>query len=94
MILFCKLAILILGVPIEGPWIQGTLVKMMKRVKANIYPPGPKDTDEHDGLEVGEFFNGPDDFLNFFAKQHVKLINFLRKNKFVYWVPTTYLISK
>ena len=55
MILFCKLAILILGVPIEGPWIQGTLVKMMKRVKANIYPPGPKDTDEHDGLEVGEF---------------------------------------
>jgi len=40
------------GVPIEGPWIQGTLVKMMKRVKENIYPPGPKDTDEHDGLEV------------------------------------------
>ena len=27
----------------------------MKRVKENIYPPGPKDTDEHDGLEVGEF---------------------------------------
>ena len=52
---FCKLTILILGVPIEGPWIQGTLVKMMKRVKENIYPPGPKDTDEHDGLEVGEF---------------------------------------
>ena len=51
-----------LGVPIEGPWIQGTLVKMMKRVKENIYPPGPKDTDEHDGLEVGEFFNGPDNF--------------------------------
>ena len=49
------MAILILGVPIEGPWIQGTLVKMMKRVKENIYPPGPKDTDEHDGLEVGEF---------------------------------------
>ena len=47
-----------LGVPIEGPWIQGTLVKMMKRVKENIYPPGPKDTDEHDGLEVGKFFRG------------------------------------
>ena len=28
---------------------------MMKRVKENIYPPGPKDTDEHDGLEVGKF---------------------------------------
>ena len=55
----------------------------MKRVKENIYPPGPKDTDEHDGLEVGEFFNGPDNFLNFFAKQLVKWINFLRKNKVV-----------
>ena len=42
------------GKPIEGPWIQGTLVKMMKRHEQNIYPPGPKDTDEHDGLEVGK----------------------------------------
>jgi len=40
------------GTPIEGPWIQGTLLKMLKRVENNIYPPGPKDTDEHDGLEV------------------------------------------
>ena len=55
LIFFILLTIIFLGVPIEGPWIQGTLVKMMKRVKANIYPPGPRDTDEHDGLEVGEF---------------------------------------
>ena len=42
------------GTPIEGPWIQGTLLKMLKRVENNIYPPGPMDTDEHDGLEVSK----------------------------------------
>jgi len=36
--------------PIEGPWIQGAMMSMMDRNKAGIYPPGPDDAVEHDGL--------------------------------------------
>lgn len=36
--------------PIEGPWIQGTLISMMDRYKAGINPPGPEDAEDHDGL--------------------------------------------
>lgn len=36
--------------PIEGPWIQGSIISMMDRFKAGIYPPGPDDAREHDGL--------------------------------------------
>ena len=34
----------------EGPWIQGTLIKMMDQHKAVVDPPGPKDAEDHDGL--------------------------------------------
>jgi len=36
--------------PIAGPWIQGAMISMMDRFKADIIPPGSEDAIEHDGL--------------------------------------------
>jgi len=36
--------------PIAGPWIQGTVIKMMDRYKDGFWPPGPEKANEHDGL--------------------------------------------
>jgi len=36
--------------PIDGPWIQGAMISMMDRYKADIKPPGDEDAKEHDGL--------------------------------------------